>query len=204
MNTRVIFREATGACGRESHLPTVRFHAGCRWVTTGLWFALALLASGMVFSSAATAQDASWQDPPRRQARVVAPSYPDEELPSRRVAQNDDTPPLTPADPAWTLLPRRRTSPPRRKRPSRRVKRFPMTSLSPLGECLLRRGAPWSSTKAIRWRRASRSAVRGEDGDEQRFRLLRSRHARIFVAIDCGSAARRCCGGFAAGRRRRC
>jgi len=95
MNTSVISRETAGSCGQDSHLSRIRFHAVGQLSASGLWFALALVASGMVFSSTANAQDASWQEQPRRHARTVAQRYPDEELPSRSVALNDDTPPLT-------------------------------------------------------------------------------------------------------------
>ena len=93
MNILVLFCEAAGPRGQESHLPKTRFHAGRQWAT-GLWFALALVASGLGFSSAARAQDDSWQDPPRRKPRAVVPSYPDDELPNRTVAMNEDAPPL--------------------------------------------------------------------------------------------------------------
>ena len=95
MKTIVIFREATGSCGRESHPPKTRFHAGCQSAATGLWLALALMASGLLVSSTATAEDASWQDPPKRKPRTVAQSYADDELPSRGVALSDDAPPAT-------------------------------------------------------------------------------------------------------------
>ena len=94
MVTKVIFREAAGSCGQEIHLSMARFHAACRMTAIGLWFALAV-ASGMIFSSTAPAQDASWQEQPRRRARAVAQRYPDDELPSRSVAMNDDAPSLT-------------------------------------------------------------------------------------------------------------
>ena len=80
MNTVVISHEAAGSRGQNSHLPTIRFRAGCRWTAAGLWLALALLASGISFAPGAVAQDASWQDDqqPRRRARAAAPAYPDD------------------------------------------------------------------------------------------------------------------------------
>ncbi len=94
MNTIVTFREAAGPSGQESYLPKIRFHAARQRALTGLWFALALVASGLVFSSPAMAQDDGWQDPPRRKPRAVVQNYPDDELPTRTVALDDDTPPL--------------------------------------------------------------------------------------------------------------
>ena len=95
MNTTLTFREAADPCGQESHRPRIRFPADCL-LTTGLRFALFLAASGIVLVSTVAAQDDSWPDPPRRQQRSVARSYADDELPSRKVAMDDDTPPLTP------------------------------------------------------------------------------------------------------------
>ncbi len=119
MDTSVIFRESVGSCGQDCHLPRIRFHAVCQLTAIGLWFALAVVASGMVFSSAAAAQDASWQEPPRRRARTVAPRYPDEELPSRTVALNDDTPSLTtPISPDTVDSPSNRPEMKRKARPS--------------------------------------------------------------------------------------
>ncbi len=97
MNTEFIFCDVAGSHGQESYRPATRFQAVCRMAATrstrypGLWFALALMASGIVFSSAANAEDDARQDPPRRQPRSAARSYPDDELPSREVAVNDDT-----------------------------------------------------------------------------------------------------------------
>src|SRR5437868_6463923 len=68
-------------------------------VTTGFWFALALLASGIGWPPSAAAQDAAWQDQPRRRARTVAQNYPDAEPRNRSVAMNDDEPTLTPPVP---------------------------------------------------------------------------------------------------------
>ncbi len=103
MNTIAFFREAAGSGSQEICLPRIRFHAGCHWAATGLWFLLALVASGMVFSSTATGQEPSWQDSPRRQPSAVAQSYSDEELPSRAVVPDDETPRLTSPVPRKTV-----------------------------------------------------------------------------------------------------
>jgi hypothetical protein len=105
MNTVVILREVTGSPGRKGHLPTTRFHAVYRMVAAGLWFAFAVVVSGMFFSSKAAAQNLSWQeDPqPKRRTRAAAQTYPDQELPCDRVAMNDDTPVLTTPVPPGTV-----------------------------------------------------------------------------------------------------
>ncbi|MEI8371265.1 MAG: BBP7 family outer membrane beta-barrel protein [Planctomycetota bacterium] len=119
MNTDIIFRETAGSCGQDGHLPRIRFRTVCRLTAIGLWFALAVVASGMVFSSTATAQDASWQEQPRRRARTIAPRYPDEELPSRSVALNDDMPSLTtPVPPDAVDSPSNRPEMKRKAKPS--------------------------------------------------------------------------------------
>jgi hypothetical protein len=94
MNTICIFRNAADSRGLGIHWPKIRFPVG-RWAAS-VWFALAVMASGIVFSCTAIAQDASWQDDqPRRRTRAVAKQYADEELPSRQVALDDDAPALT-------------------------------------------------------------------------------------------------------------
>ena len=93
MNTEVLFRKLAGIRSREGYLPTIGVQAVYRGMVAGLWLALAMMASGLVFSYEATAQDASWQDQPqpKRRARPAAQAYPDEQLPDRTVAMNDDT-----------------------------------------------------------------------------------------------------------------
>ena len=103
MNTLVISLETAGSHGQEQ-LPKIRLLAGYLWTVAGLWLALAVMASGIAFSSPAAAQDGSWQDEqqPRRRARAVTPVYPDDELPSGQVAMSDDPLPV-PAVPRGTV-----------------------------------------------------------------------------------------------------
>jgi len=102
MNTIVIFRAITGSRGRKSHLPTTRIHTIYRVAAAVLWFALAVTVNESVFSSRAVAQDATWQDEPqpRRRTRAVVQSYPDDQLPSVKLAASDAAPVLT--DPVST------------------------------------------------------------------------------------------------------
>jgi hypothetical protein len=138
MNTTVIFREAAGSCGQESHRTKTGCRAANRLAAIGLWLTL-VAAGGLFFSSTAAAQDDSWQAPPRRQSRSVATSYADEELPDRSVALSDDTPALPiPVRPGDVDSPSNSPS----NAPSRREKARPAGEAVPAGEPRPTRAAP--------------------------------------------------------------
>ena len=140
MNTVVISREAAGSRGQTSHLPTIRFRAGCRWTAAGLWLALALLASGISFAPGAVAQDASWQDDQQPRRRRV---------PRRRPTRTTNCPAAnsqraTIRRRQWPphgleRLSRRRVCRPAGKQPQQRAKRSPPATPSPRGRPSLRR-----------------------------------------------------------------
>ncbi len=103
MNTVVISLEPAASLGPKRRTKT-RLRAGNPSTVAGLWLVLAVMASGMAFSSPAGAQDGAWQDDqqPRRRARAATPSYPDDEVPSGRVAMSDEPTPI-PAPPRGTV-----------------------------------------------------------------------------------------------------
>ena len=73
MNTEVFFRKLAGIRSHVGYLPTIGIQAVYRGAVAGLWLALAMMASGLVFSHEATAQDTSWQDQPQPKRHHVPP-----------------------------------------------------------------------------------------------------------------------------------
>ena len=151
MNTIVIFCETAGSRGQESHLAKIRFTRRCRrrrpvcgspwpcWPAD--WFSrprpLHKTIPGRIRPAAAT-------------SRSRPPDYPDEELPNRRVAANDDTPPLHDSGPRAAPSNRRPINRPGGKKPSlRRSSPSSMTTRNPLSL------DPWSAAG----RRSTRTPV---------------------------------------------
>jgi hypothetical protein len=98
---QVIFsRMAVHSPKQENQLRQPWLKRGRQTLRAGFWLALAMATGGLLFASTVIAQDNPGQDDPkpRRKARLAAQRYPDDQLPSRRVAMNDDLIPPVPAN----------------------------------------------------------------------------------------------------------
>ncbi len=201
MNTIAIFHDAAGSHGQECHLRKLRLHIGCR-TATGLWITLALVASGMIFSSTATAQDDSWLEQPRRQPRTIAQNYPDEELPSSEAAPNDDgqrraapVPDGTVDSPSNQRSRKKKAEPAGEAVPDDGPQAVPGIPLPPRRPGVVDEGNTLGPDEPF--------GNSSEGDDESDFGCNGLRLARKSVE-SIGFAVRRCCGGSGAGRRRRC
>ena len=155
--------------GQVSQSAETRFQAGRSWVQAGMWFALTMLASGIVSYSTAAAQDAAWQeDPPKPRARTVAQDYPDDGSPNRG------------REPSHGIT-RMTSSPNRGREPSHGIMR--MTS-SPNRRCEPSRGIMRTTSSPNRDREPPRGTIRPTNSRSAKFRRrLRSRRRRKSAVI---------------------